>query len=115
MLSKSNSSSLTSSPLKIIKLSSLVFFWENVSFSSYQRGKIKIAYNTHTHTHTHTHTRARARAKKSFCFTTRILKKTFTLFRFDCAYRILHLTVILFKVFEVIKTESEIEFSNNQK
>jgi len=31
-----------SPPLKIIQLSSLVFFWENASFSSYQREKIKM-------------------------------------------------------------------------
>jgi len=43
MFSRSNLRSLTS-PLKIILLPPLVFFWENASFSSYQRGKMKTAY-----------------------------------------------------------------------
>jgi len=33
--------------LKIIQLSFLVFFEENTSFSSYQRGKIKMAYSVY--------------------------------------------------------------------
>jgi len=44
MLSRSNSRSLTSFPLNITQLFSLVFLGENASFFSYQRGKIKMAY-----------------------------------------------------------------------
>jgi len=48
MLSRSSSRSLFFFSLKIIQLFSLVFFWENASFSSYQRGKVKMAYPVYT-------------------------------------------------------------------